>query len=403
MKKFTLGILLIIMFGLLVGCSTTNGNSQLSTKDKIEDFEYMYTVIEEGYPFLEVNKRLNNVDWLANKNKYLENVKNTTNDEEFLSVMTKIVMDLNNGHTHIVNDENTFNFIKSVYSQNDWYDFWDDEKILNRYKSIGSNIENTKNIIEKKEVTTKDVVDGKIGYIHLPQMYMVSDGITEEDITADMKILGDYIKGLENHESLIIDIRGNSGGSDDYWANIVSLITPKYIERKGYLAFRDNNEVIKNYINSRGLVVNPIGNLPNKLFKNAPKEVTTDFTTFYEMPLGIEPKNTSKFKGKIYLLVDEVVYSSSESFAIFCKDTGFATLIGQRTGGDGGGVDPVIFNLKNSGLLVRMSSDMYLTSNGICNEEFKTSPDYEVYDTRRTENVKDDKCIQKVLELENIK
>ena len=45
---------------------------------------------------------------------------------------------------------------------------------------------------------------------------------------------------------------------------------------------------------------------------------------------------------------------SSESFSMFCKETKFATLIGQTTGGDGGGLDPVLFKLKNSGLIVRM-------------------------------------------------
>ena len=50
-----------------------------------------------------------------------------------------------------------------------------------------------------------------------------------------------------------------------------------------------------------------------------------------------------------------------------------------------------------------MASDMYLTGQGICNEEFKTKPDYEVSDVTRTKNFEDDKCIQKVLELENIK
>ena len=145
-----------------------------------------------------------------------------------------------------------------------------------------------------------------------------------------------------------------------------------------------------------------IDNLPKELLENVPKEVMTDFSEFMEVPVVIESDTKSKFKGNIYLLVDEAVYSSSESFSIFCKDSGFATLIGERTGGDGGGMDPVLFNLKNSGLIVRMSAHMYLTEQGICNEEFKTTPDYEISYVTRTKNFEDDKCIQKVLELENI-
>lgn len=402
MKKFLSMIMVVIMFVMLVGCSSTNEESQLSTKEKVEDFEYMYKVIKEGYPFLEVNKRLNNEDWLANKDKYLEKIKNTKNDDEFVNVMTEIVMKLNNGHTHIINDQDTYNFVKSVYSQGNWYDFLDNEEVINRYKSIGSTEKSTKNHIIKKNVNVEDVIEGKIGYMHLPQMYMVSEGITKEDIEKDMKIIDDYINTLENHKALIIDIRGNTGGSDTYWTDIVSKITPKYIERKGYLAFKTESDIMKNYVNKRGIELKPIENLPKEVLNNAPKEVLTKFSEFHESTLGIKSNKTSKFKGNIYLLVDKSVYSSSESFSIFCKDTGFATLIGETTGGDGGGVDPVLFNLKNSGIIVRMSSDMYLTEKGICNEEFKTTPDYEVEGASRTEKFEDDKCIQKVLKLENI-
>nr|WP_286184218.1 S41 family peptidase [Clostridium sp. CCUG 7971] len=387
---------------MLIGCSGTNEESQLSTKEKAEDFEYMYEVIKEGYPFLEVNKRLNNEDWLANKDKYLEKIKNTTNDDEFVNVMTEIVMELNNGHTHIINDRDTYNFVKSVYSQANWYDFLDNEEVINRYKSTDSTEKSTKSPIIKKNVTVKDVIEGKIGYMHLPQMYMVSEGITKEDIEKDMKIIDDYINTLENHQALIIDIRGNTGGSDTYWTNIVSKVTPKYIERKGYLAFKTESDIMRNYVNKKGIELKPIENLPKEVLNNAPKEVLTKFSEFHESILGIKSNKTSKFKGNIYLLVDKSVYSSSESFSIFCKDTGFATLIGETTGGDGGGIDPVLFNLKNSGIIVRMSSDMYLTEKGICNEEFKTTPDYEVEGASRTEKFEDDKCIQKVLKLENI-
>lgn len=402
MKKFLSMIMVVIMFVMLAGCSSTNEKSQLSTKEKVEDFEYMYKVIKEGYPFLEVNKRLNNEDWLANKDKYLEKIKNTTNDDEFVNVMTEIVIKLNNGHTHIINDRDTYNFVKSVYSQANWYDFLDNEEVINRYKSTDSTEKSTKSPIIKKNVNVEDVIEGKIGYMHLPQMYMVSEGITKEDIEKDMKIIDDYINTLENHQALIIDIRGNTGGSDSYWTNIVSKVTPKYIERKGYLAFKTESDIMRNYVNKKGIELKPIENLPKEVLNNAPKEVLSQFSEFHESILGIKSNKTSKFKGNIYLLVDKSVYSSSESFSIFCKDTGFATLIGETTGGDGGGVDPVLFNLKNSGLIVRMSSDMYLTGKGICNEEFKTTPDYEVEGASRTEKFEDDKCIQKVLKLENI-
>ncbi len=50
-----------------------------------------------------------------------------------------------------------------------------------------------------------------------------------------------------------------------------------------------------------------------------------------------------------------------------------------------------------------MSKEMGTSSDGTCNEEYKTIPDYEVTIARKKENYLDDECIQKVLELENLK
>ncbi|RDY26556.1 peptidase S41 [Romboutsia weinsteinii] len=395
MKKILSFICIITT--LLIGCTDTKDIS-LSQSEKIEDFKYLYKVIEEGYPYLEVNKRVNNVDWLANKEKYLERIKNTKNDEEFISEMTSILSDLNNGHTHTINDESIYEFFKEIYTDSGEFDFLEDEKVVDRYKSIGTTSENNKSPIVKKDVTVKDVIKNKVGYMHLPQMY-----INEEDIKFDMEIIGEYINTLENHQALIIDIRGNSGGNDAYWRNIVKKLITEDITSTGYVLARYKNEVMINYYDKLGLSFQNINKLPKEVLENAPEEVTKDFNLFFESKLTIPSDKTSKFKGNIYLLVDDIVYSSAESFAIFCKQTGFATLIGERTGGDGGGVTPILFNLENSGLIVRMTTDMFLTGDGVCNEEFKTTPDYEVVDVKRRESIEDDKCIQKVLELEKIK
>ena len=411
MRKLISMLLISIMCISFIGCNDTGvkeivditKSKQLTKEEKIEDFEYMFKTIEEAYPFLEVNKRVNNVDWIANKEEYLEKIKNTKNDKEFIEAITQILSELNNDHTHLINSKELYDFFKSGYNQTGLYDFFDDEKVLSRYNSMEGNTQNTKEPMVKKDVIVRDVIDKKIVYIYLPQMYDVYGEITEKDIESDMKIIGDYINKLEDYKALIIDIRGNSGGDDMYWRSIVSKVASDDIESKGYLAFRSDNKIMKDYIDKREIRVDSIDNLPKELLENAPKDIMTDFSEFMESTVVIESDNKSKFKGNIYLLVDDAVYSSSESFSIFCKDSGFATLIGEKTGGDGGGIDPILFDLENSGLIIRMASDMYLTGQGICNEEFKTKPDYEVSDVTRTKNFEDDKCIQKVLELENIK
>ncbi len=63
--------------------------AKLETRLKIKDFEYLYNVLEENYPFFEVNKRQYGIDWLGNKRKYKRLIRNTKTDAEFYEAMEK--------------------------------------------------------------------------------------------------------------------------------------------------------------------------------------------------------------------------------------------------------------------------------------------------------------------------
>ena len=392
-RKYSLILLLLIAVFYLVSCKSINSlENNLTKEEKIQDFEYMYDVIKQSYPYLEVNKRVNNIDWLDNKDSYLEKIKNTKNDDEFISVLNNILADLNNGHTHLINNSALFNLFNDAYGNLGWYDFFDDEVVKKRYESLGETTLSNK-VVSTEDLILKDIIEGEIGYIYLPQM-MPRGGAIEEDIN----VISKYIKTLENYKAIVIDIRGNSGGSDEYWTEVISRIIPKSYNTSGYILFRDS-DIINDYIKSRKINTEDIKDLPKEIVNNGPDEIMSEFKYFVKNDRIIETKDSINFKGNIYLLVDNVVYSSAESFSIFCKESGIATVIGETTGGDGGGYDPVLFKLKNSGLIVRISADMYLTGAGVCNEEFKTVPDYIIENPIRTKEFSDDKCINKVLEL----
>ena len=392
MKRKVLPIIIILVFGIFIYNVSKVKTNQLSTKQKIEDFEYLYDVIKNGYPYLNVNKRRNNVDWIENKDKYIKRIKNTKNDEEFIEEISSIVSELGNKHTQLIDNKNRYKLFKKAYAKNNWYDFLDDKKVVDRYNSIKPKIKITKDDFSKKELILEDVVKDKVGYMYLPSM--PSSKVCKE------KALN-YINNLDDYEALIIDIRGNGGGSDSYWQSIVSKLINNDIKIHGYRVYMNNSEIIKKYTDVRNLKLESIENL--KLNKEkAPKEVFKKFSNFERINYTIKPKNNLNFKGSIYLLIDENVYSSAETFSMFCKETKFATLIGQTTGGDGGGLDPVLFKLKNSGLIVRMASSMYLNKDGICDEEFKTTPDFKIKRCKRTKSFKHDMCIKKVLKLKNI-
>ena len=85
----------------------------------------------------------------------------------------------------------------------------------------------------------------------------------------------------------------------------------------------------------------------------------------------------NKFKGNLYLLVDEGVYSAAEGLANFCKNTKIAKLVGHKTGGDGITLGVINDVMPNSGLVFTYTNTLGYAPDGSINAEKRTVPDIE--------------------------
>lgn len=72
-----------------------------------------------------------------------------------MTELLSILKDLNNGHTHIVDDESLFAMLKDVYGAMGWYDFFDDSKVINRYESLKGKNTSLNNQLGGKELILK--------------------------------------------------------------------------------------------------------------------------------------------------------------------------------------------------------------------------------------------------------
>jgi len=403
LNKYIISTLLfIILSTTIIGCTqremeASSSLEPLTMEEKLEDFEYMYSLIKENYPFLKVNKRLHGVNWLENKNNYINQIKKADTDDEFIYTLDNILSDLNNGHTHVI-DKNNFDFFYITYTSHritkPWAKVLQDKKVLKRYTYNKSQLKDIKDsgVHNNPEPAFEKniIIPDEVAYLRIGQMDSTRAEKDNEEIRK-------FYNEIKSYDKLIIDIRDNSGGDDYYWINNVILpLAKKPLSTNNYVFSR--GKYCKPFHKAKGLKMKPIKELDKDILNKMPKEIKSDFQEYYIANKTFEPYKSIDFKGKIYLLVDGVVYSSAESFASFAKESGFATLVGESTGGDGIGTDPILFSLPNSGVVIRCSSLLALNDNFTINEEVKTTPHIIVNNPEIRSDYKYDKCIQKVIE-----
>ena len=324
--------------------------------------------------------------------------------------LEQILSELNNGHTGILSKDYVEQLIyyyqnMSIFSWRQMHlDVLDNPLVQARY---GLNIDNNSYLNTnsqfmenyKSNAVVQDIVEGKAASIYIPSM------ISYDDIEQDRNLITEYLNKVKDYQALVIDVRGNSGGDSRYWQYfLLPMLLKEQLGVKTYTFYKDG-ELVEEYLKKSKQNPLKVDDLDLSRFTNLPQEISEDFTYYTENNLDIIPSKEDYigFEKNIYLLVDSRVYSSSEALAVYAKESGFATIIGEQTGGDGIGTDPLIAMLPNSGYVFRFTKEMGATSDGTCNEEYGTTPDYIVLSAKYPdEYMMLDECIRKVLELEEI-
>lgn len=416
MKKFYKSKCIIAVFIIIVVVITLisyfkitkdkkQENTELTTEQKVEDFEYLYNILEENYPYFDVNKRTRNIDWLSNKDAYLQLVEDTKTDKEFFYILNLILRQLHNGHTNIL-EKGEFEYSKELYNtcgpeMQTWKDVLNDEDVQKRYDKFKEiKINNSDDDDSKNKTNIEDskiLIENKLAYIK----YNSFNGLNMEH---DSSLNDSFFTKVKDYPYLIIDIRGNGGGSTEYWEkDIVGNLIDKPIYYTYYSLMR-GGDYNKKFMECRNGDLRDIRILDKEIIKNSPEEVPDKFKYYSQYDVMINPKNKSKdnrgFNGKIFLLTDESVFSASEAFASFCKSTKWATLVGEKTSGDGIGTDPIFMSLPNSKYVIRYSANYGLNPDGTSNEEMKTVPDIFV-NSNVSKDIKDDEAVNTVINMIN--
>lgn len=159
----------------------------------------------------------------------------------------------------------------------------------------------------------------------------------------------DKIDSLYNSNTkiskVVLDIRGNGGGSDKCYTNILKHIISEPIKEPFKVAF-PKNAFISSYF---GFKPGDVSVEESPLLGDLPFYI-------YEKNQEIKPDSTSiNYNDKIFILQDEFIYSAAGNLSALAKSNSNIITIGNRTGLCGGKqTSPVYFSLPNSKLIYRL-------------------------------------------------
>ena len=396
---------LLTVLGVLVVCIAVcflffqyqNKKSQmildLTAEQKLSDFNTLCAVLDESYPFWnEVGQA--GIDKEEVYNRYRADTAATETDIEYFKLIHSFLNEFKGfGHLSVLDGYMYGIYMDSISESNHLLSGREEESIAPLRKVLENPVSsNTYGLLDQSHEGFRSTIGLKEEYRNQsaenePRPVEVTASIYEDGKAAYIKIgsfeLTNYQKhqvALENFFSqiadvpnLIIDLRGNSGGSDLYWENLIVQPNAKENLTSERLFLFNQNEVTEGYISALKIATDEIGSLPKPLWSQY-EDLFTHYTTdITEFKAAEHP-----YPGTVWVLVDDKVYSSAENFVAFCKNTGFATLIGTSTGGDGGIADPLLVSLPNSGLIIRFSAFYGLNEDGNGNEANGTEPDIKI-------------------------
>jgi Periplasmic protease len=356
----------------------------LSKEQMYQDYDYMWNIISENYPYIGVAERVTGLEFSEVKMKYRNKIASIENDKEFFNLVEECLAQFGGcGHMMALNKDKYFNhmLISYQYKQNPTHEFlynvmnnkkskhfyqydYKDTAKSNQLSKESNVVTNNNALTKESDVIYKKYMNNKVAYMKIKSF---------NNLESDKKEIQQFFHGMKGCNSLIIDIRGNTGGNAEYWRNY--LVLPNLKEKVTYHeTMLIRGEKSKKFV-SLVCELQPISKLNITKYSNLNMNDIKMMDNFTINSYEYKKSKKPEFSGDIYLLVDNKVYSAAEGLAYFCKSTGWATIIGENTGGDGMLMNPMVCVLKNSGICFQFTAQLGLNSDGSSNEEVGTNPD----------------------------
>lgn len=377
----------------------------LTTEQALYDYDTMWQLLEENYPYFEAIKRELGIDWEEVKAEYRQILEGRAShghiwQDDFIQTINDCLQEFQSvGHLFLVTVGSRVTLL-DLFNNSENAPYQNIFRIASNPKSEffykyyqmpyqGSSSSNSDP--EKVESVSIEGVTAiteylTTGYAEGEVPYLKIESFTQWDDTAQAE-LEEFFASISQEEHLIIDVRGNTGGNDNAWkSGIVPFLAQREYEFTRFLGAKSgslNLWLEPAFDKSRGSITRYTDDSWQKDFPYISQDMLTDMNILLKVSSPLRCADVpDKFHGKIWLLVDKYCYSATEALACFCKETGFATLVGTQTGGSGKGSQPYVMALPYSGLIVEYETYLTFNLDGTYNGISGTIPDIVTEDGR---------------------
>ena len=358
----------------------------LNKYKRLEDFEYLINYLKKSFMYWDYLNEKENISKKVKHTKKL--IKYAKNDLEYFYIIKNFILSLDNlGHISLISSFRQFQDYKSNFTDVEYKKEW--------FNKFNNNLSN-KNYLKLKYIYDSDNLSN-LNFYYLEDnlitkkllydtCYIRIKSFDRNYLNQDKIKINNLYKDLNNFKNLVIDLRGNTGGTTNYTYYLINQLLNEDKSVKFNFLYKNSRENIS-YIQSlikSGIFygskedINKEIEVPIKYMKDENIKGTIfnfELKDKYEDILDLKKY---KFNGKIYILTDKLNYSAAEFFIYVSKKLKFATIVGNKTLGDGVAFEPSFFTLPNSGLIIRYSLLYGLNPDGSSNGIYGTKPDIDV-------------------------
>ena len=354
-------------------------------EDAMGDFLYLSHFLRVSFPFLDAIYRVYGIDFERLVQQYYEIYLEKEGEisllhhletlDHFLDVIRQ--GERNIGHLYMVNPA-YFSYFRLLVGE--WRPFNDPASIA-AYEAMGIEMEDL-------EATAQPILDGIGSNIHFqffPEesaAYVRIHSFMPASLEGDREALDElyqYISG--RYDTLIIDISQNMGGGVTWYELFVLPNVYEMPEAELLPGFIKDCLVALDLIRLWDIPYCSINAFDFDTFPDINPEDFYNLSYMINFSIPEREMVERQFHGDLYVIIGPGSSSGADAFARFIRATGFATLVGEPTGGIGGGAEAIggsvadYVALPNSRLIFRLDLMYSINERGFWNEEVGTMPD----------------------------